>query len=326
MYAWLERTWFDAPARGVVLWPLAGLYIAITAVRRALYRWGVLGSGHPGRPVIVVGNLTVGGSGKTPLTIWLAQELAARGYRVGIVSRGYGGRNPGPVHVRVGSDPREVGDEPVLMAGRTSARIVVARDRLAGARMLAPEVDVIIADDGLQHYRLRRDFEIAVIDGVRRFGNGWRLPAGPLRESRARLASVDARVVNGGTAQAGEIPMRVEPVAWVDVGTGSRAEPSAWQGRVVHAVAAIGHPERFFSHLRALGLTVIPHPLRDHAAITAADLRFNDAYPVVMTEKDAVKCDFVPSRPTAYLEVAARLEAESATRLLSPILRLLTGG
>ncbi|HXQ63445.1 MAG TPA: tetraacyldisaccharide 4'-kinase, partial [Steroidobacteraceae bacterium] len=182
MRAWLERVWFGGARGGGWLIPLAFLFGAATTLRRHAYRAGWLSRAHIGRPVVVIGNLTVGGSGKTPLTVWLALQLKARGLSVGIVSRGYGGASRGPLRVEPSTDPRLAGDEPVLLARRTGAPVVVGRDRVAAARLLAGEVDLVIADDGLQHYRLARELEIVVVDGVRRFGNGRLLPAGPLRE------------------------------------------------------------------------------------------------------------------------------------------------
>src|SRR5208282_377573 len=183
MRAWLERVWFGGARGGGWLIPLALLFGAASALRRHAYRAGWLPRVRIGRPVVVIGNLTVGGSGKTPLTVWLATQLKARGLTVGIVIRGYGGASRGPLRVEPGTDPRLAGDEAVLLARRTGAPVVVGRDRVAAAQLLADEVDLVIADDGLQHYRLARDLEIVVVDGVRRFGNGRLLPAGPLRES-----------------------------------------------------------------------------------------------------------------------------------------------
>jgi tetraacyldisaccharide 4'-kinase len=322
MRHWLERAWYGQAGGAALLLPLAMLFGGIVALRRLAFRRRWLASAHPGRPVVVIGNLSVGGSGKTPLTIWLADALAARGLRVGIVSRGYGGSAAGPVRVSADSDPADVGDEPVLLARRTSARIVVARDRVAAAALLAPEVDLILADDGLQHYRLRRDFEILVVDGRRRHGNGWLLPAGPLREPLARAATVDAIVANGGVAQPGEIAMVLESGDVVSLADGARAPLAAWAGRTVHAVAGIGHPERFFATLRAAGLQVLAHPRADHAPLAPADVAFDDAYPVLMTEKDAVKCRHIPAAGLAYLEVAAHIAPTDAGLLLDRIAAL----
>jgi len=320
MRGWLEGVWYGKAPGGAWLRPLAALFGIAVRARRAAYRRGWLASGHPGKPVVVIGNLTVGGSGKTPLAAWLAAALAARGLRVGIASRGHGGTARGPLAVTAQSAPAEVGDEPVLLARRGGARVVVGRDRLAAARALAPEVDVILADDGLQHYRLARDLEILVVDGVRRYGNGRLLPAGPLREPLARAAGVGLVVANGGVAGAGELAMALEPQAVVALGSGARSALADWRGRRVHAVAGIGHPARFFAALRSAGVEAIEHPLPDHATLTAADLSFGDGLPVLMTEKDAVKCGSFPPAGLAYLEVAARFSERDAEALLARVL------
>jgi tetraacyldisaccharide 4'-kinase len=322
MRAWLERVWYGGASGGGWLWPLSLLFDAVVRLRRLGYRRGWLASGHPGRPVVVIGNLTVGGSGKTPLTVWLATALVARGIKVGIASRGYGGSARGPLEVTAASDPALVGDEPVLLARRTAARVVVARDRLAAARRLAPEVDLIIADDGLQHYRLARDLEILVIDGRRRFGNGRLLPAGPLREPVSRTATVDLVVVNGGGARAGEYAMTLVPRAVVALGSGARSALADWRGRPVHAVAGIADPARFFATLRAAGLLPLEHPLPDHAPIAPGELCFGDGLPVLMTEKDAVKCGAFPAANLAYLEVAAEFGEMDRRDILARVLSL----
>ena len=319
----LERVWYGGQPPGIGLLLLASLYGVLAALRRALYRAGLLRRVRLPLPVLVVGNLGVGGTGKTPLTIALVEALRARGWRPGVVSRGYGGRVARPQRVAAGADPAAVGDEPCLIAARTGAPMAVGRDRIAAAHLLQEEgaVDVLIADDGLQHYRLCRDVEICVIDGQRRFGNARLLPAGPLREPPARLATVDFRVCNGGDPAPGEVPMRLVPgaVRRLD-GTETRAL-AAFAGQRVHAVAGIGHPARFFALLRAHGIEVQEHAFPDHHAFRPDDLAFGDTAPVLMTEKDAVKCRaFVtPSLwsvavdaqlPAAFFDaVAARLRA-----------------
>ncbi len=320
MRAWLERVWYGDGAGGAWLLPLAALFGVVVRLRRDAFRAGWLASAHPGRPVVVIGNLTVGGSGKTPLTVWLATALAGRGLKVGIVSRGHGGRAIGPVAVTAASEPALVGDEPVLLARRTTARVVVARDRLAAARELAAEVDVILADDGLQHYRLARDLEIVVVDGRRRFGNGRLLPAGPLREPVWRAREAGAVVANGGAAAAGELAMTLAADAVVALAGGERRPLGSFRGRQVHAVAGIGDPGRFFETLEAAGVKPIPHPLPDHARMTAADVTFGDSLPVLMTEKDAVKCRSFPAGRLHYLEVSAGFGPRDAEDLLARVL------
>lgn len=248
-------------------------------------------------PVIVVGNITVGGSGKTPLVLWLAEKLRGLGWQPGIISRGYGGENRAQIEVMPDSDPLVVGDEPVLLARRSACPVWVGRNRAEAARSLLkvyPACNLIISDDGLQHYRLARDVEIVVVDGERRFGNGFLLPAGPLREAVTRLASVDAVVVNGGS---GEVPDNAK-AGFVMSLAGSefynladpvkRANPQDFVGQTLHAIAGIGNPLRFFDHLRSLGLVVSEHPLPDHHVFKPADLDFPGQ--MLMTEKDGVKC------------------------------------
>jgi tetraacyldisaccharide 4'-kinase len=294
-----EQFWTRIRPAHVALFPASLLFRAIVAVRRTLYARGIFRSAHPGVPVVVVGNLSVGGTGKTPLVIWLAHTLRARGFHPGILTRGHGGS--GQVQpVRAESDPARAGDEPVLLAQRSGCPVWVGRDRPGAARALLaahPECDVLISDDGLQHYALQRDVEIAVVDGARHFGNGLLLPAGPLREPVRRLRSVDAVVVNGGGSSdvaalhPRQFDMRLEGPQLVNLLDPARAQPpEAFAGRTLFAVAGIGHPPRFFAHLRALGLAIRPQPFPDHFAFTAEDLAFAGEEPLVMTEKDAVKC------------------------------------
>ncbi|RUL79790.1 tetraacyldisaccharide 4'-kinase [Dyella choica] len=286
----LQAGWYGEGRLPWWCYPLAVLYGSVVALRRALYRYGVLRAVRLPSPVIVVGNVTAGGTGKTPLTLALIDALRERGYRPGVVSRGYGGSQHGSSLLDESPDPGEVGDEPCLI--RTSgAPVAIGRDRPAAAQLLLNGgCNVIIADDGLQHYRLARDLEICVIDGERRFGNARLLPAGPLRESLRRLQQVDFRVCNGGKPQAGEVPMRLSGGIARTLCDGREQALASFAGMRVHAVAAIGHPQRFFASLAVQGLDVIAHPFPDHHAFTPEDLAFGDDLPVLMTEKDAVKC------------------------------------
>lgn len=270
--------------------PLAALYAVATGLRRWLYRHGWLRSQRLPVPVIVVGNLSVGGTGKTPLTLALVEALRACGRRPGVVSRGYGGRQREPCLLGDTPDPAEVGDEPCLVRA-AGVPVAVGRDRPAAARLLLDAgCDVVVADDGLQHYRLARDVEICVIDGARRFGNGHLLPLGPLREPLARLRTVDFRICNGGTPAPGEIPMQLEGGLAVSLPDGRECPLADFAGRRAHAVAGIGRPRRFFESLRMHGIDVVEHAFPDHHAFTPADLGFGDDLPVLMTAKDAVKC------------------------------------
>ena len=303
-----QSCWYGNSGWRFVLWPLAVIFGLVTALRRMAYRRGLIKAHHPGIPVIVVGNITVGGTGKSPLIIALAMRLREAGRHPGIVSRGYGGRaDHWPQRVTPDSDPRLVGDEPVMIARRTRCPVVVGPDRVAAVGMLRsdyPECDLVLSDDGLQHYRLGRDIEIAVIDGSRRFGNRMLLPAGPLRESVARLSEVDFVVVNGGRSQGGEYGMSFRPLAWCAVsGRGERRELKAFSDTDTHAVAAIGHPARFFSTLTQLGIRFDTRAFPDHHLLAAADLGFDDALAVFMTEKEAVKCRVNAPDNAWYLEV-----------------------
>ena len=286
----LQRGWYG---KGHIPWwcyPLAGLYGAVVSVRRGLYRQGWLKAVRLSCPVIVVGNLTAGGTGKTPLTLALVEALRQRGYRPGVVSRGYGGTQSEPTLLSNVPDPAEVGDEPALIRA-AGVPVAIGRDRPAAANLLLDAgCNVLIADDGLQHYRLARDVEICVIDGERRFGNGRLLPAGPLREPLQRIGEADFRVCNGGEAIAGEISMHLRGGSARALLDGHEQPLNSFAGARVHAVAAIGHPQRFFASLAAQGIEVIPHPFADHHAFAPADLAFGDGLPVLMTEKDAVKC------------------------------------
>jgi tetraacyldisaccharide 4'-kinase len=318
LHDWLLDTWYGGSRRGAWLLPLAWLFRVLVALRRVLFRTGLRGSYRSSRPVIIVGNVTVGGTGKTPLVAWLADRLAARGQRVGVVSRGYGRTGSAARRVGPRDDAAVAGDEPLLLARRTGAAVAVAADRAAAVRLLEPDCDVIISDDGLQHLALERDAEIAVVDGRRGLGNGWLLPAGPLRESPGRLACVGAVVVNGaGFDLPGALRMQVEPIRFVAVQSGETLPLSAFRGRRAHAVAAIGHPERFFDTLRGLGIDVDPRPLPDHATPDPAQLAFDDGAPVLMTEKDAVKCRGFAAPGHWYLEVGARFTDAEAQRLLT---------
>jgi tetraacyldisaccharide 4'-kinase len=330
----LQAIWYGSAAPPWPLRALSWVFGLAVKLRRAAYARGLCGSQQLAKPVIVVGNLTVGGSGKTPLVIWLAQQLRERGLHPGVVLRGYGGMAATgrvPCLVTPDSDAAVVGDEALLLRLRTGVPVVVGRDRVGAAqRLIAAGVDVIIADDGLQHLRLARDFEIAVIDGARGMGNGYLLPAGPLREPAERLARVDAVVINGErsaavvAAGAPGFVMRVSG-QWLRTLAGN-AEPvalSSLAGRRVHAIAGIGNPARFFAQLAAAGLEVIAHAFPDHHRYRAAELEFDDGLPLLMTEKDAVKCRAFAAANRWYLPVAASFAAADGSALLAQLQRRL---
>jgi len=313
----LERHWYRLTPVSLLLAPLSLLFCLLAVLRRQLYRQRLLPAVQLPVPVIVVGNITVGGTGKTPLVIWLAELLRAHGYRPGIVTRGYRGRSR---HCRVRSAPtpgrrgrRRSGAAGA--PGRCSG--VAGPDRVTDARrLLAQGCNVIISDDGLQHYRLRRDIEIAVLDGSRRLGNGLCLPAGPLREPAARLGQVDLRVTNGAP-QAGELGMQLDPQRFCRLTDSAMcAGTEVFAGRPVHAVAGIGNPQRFFATLRDLGLEVVPHAFPDHHGFGPQDLQFGDDMPVIVTEKDAVKCRRFGRPHHWVLAVAARPDPRLATEIL----------
>lgn len=303
------KHWYGRGLVAWLLWPASLMFRMAVAARRALYRLRVLKSEHPGVPVIVVGNLTAGGSGKTPLVIWIAEFLKTKGWTPAIVSRGYGARIQQPRAATIADDAAEVGDEPILLSRRSGCPVWVGADRAAVARALReahPDVDVLILDDGLQHYGLRRDLEIAVVDG-RGFGNGLLLPAGPLREPAGRLRSVDAVVSHGATVHGYAMKLSGDTLHRMCDAAERRAVASFGADKV-HAVAGIGDPNRFFLHLARLGMKVLPHPFPDHHPFSAQDLEFAGEAPVVMTEKDAVKLRRVARANWWVLPVSAQLD------------------
>jgi tetraacyldisaccharide 4'-kinase len=323
--SWLNGIWYERGSPPWWLVPLSLLYGSVVAARRGAYTHGLRRASRLPCPVIVVGNLTVGGTGKTPLVCWLVAHLAERGYKPGVVTRGFGGSARDVRRISAADDPLVVGDEAVLLARRTGAPVAVGRDRPAAAQLLVGYgCDVIVSDDGLQHYAMARDCEVVVIDGDRRFGNGWMLPAGPLRETRARLDHADAVVINGGRAlREGALGMRLEAKTAVALRDGAVRPLRTFAGSSVHAVAGIGNPERFFNMLRSAGIEVAGRPLADHARLRREDIEFGDDKSVLMTEKDAVKCSEFAGAQHWYVPVSACFEdAESATLLGTVIDRI----
>lgn len=288
---WLQALWYGRSPLAWLLLPFAGLFGLVTGCRRLAYRAGWLAAHRLPVPVIIVGNITVGGTGKTPVTAWLAGLCRDAGLRPGIVSRGYGGRpSPTPRLVGADDDAADVGDEPLLLRRQTGVPVCVHADRVAaGRRLLEEGVNVVIADDGLQHYRLHRDLEIAVLDGERRLGNGLLLPAGPLREGASRLRSVDLVLVNDGKAEDGEFALqsRIGRLRALDGSVHGTLE--VLRGQHVRVVAGIGNPRRFHAQLAAAGLRVDPVPVPDHGRVDLQTLARTSGVPIVMTEKDAVK-------------------------------------
>ncbi len=328
----LQDIWYGGRKPGLVLRMLSAIYASVVRVRRAAYRRGLLAVRHVGVPVIVVGNVTVGGSGKTPLVIALVEYLRGQGWSPGVVSRGFGRRSRGQREVHPDTSPDEGGDEPVLIARRCRVHVVVDADRVAAAeRAQALGCDIVVTDDGLQHYRLYRDLEIIVVDADRSYGNGKVLPAGPLREPSPRhpggmssSAIACMQITNGIDGQTGSLDGGIEwhfvlvgdTLAGVD---GQTRPLQAMRGQRVHAIAGIGNPRRFFDHLRLAGLQPVEHAFADHYRYAIEDLLFPEKLPIVMTEKDWVKCSAFAPPDSWCLPVRADCSEEffeSVTRVL----------
>lgn len=330
VYSWIHRAWYDGAPSGWLLLPLSGLYWIVLSARKFLHACGILKTYNAAVPVVVVGNITAGGTGKTPTVLWLVKELQSRGFKPGIVSRGYGGsKSNTSMRVESDTDAAVAGDEPVLLARRSGCPVVVDPDRVRAAAMLVEDgVDVIVADDGLQHYRLARDYEICVIDGSRGLGNRRLLPSGPLRESAERLESVEQVLVNGElrgseyeltTAEQNAISFELVASEACRL-NGSLARPiERFAGTTVHAVAAIGNPRRFFDLLRSYDIQVIEHVFADHAALGPRDLEFGDEFNVFMTEKDAVKLGRHTKDKLWYVPVELTMEPVLAAPLIEQI-------
>lgn len=302
----LEAIWYNNAWGKQLLYPLELIYKALARADR--YQKLKKTIQHP-IPVIVVGNISVGGTGKTPLVVYLCELLKAAGYSPGIVTRGYGGKATAwPVLVRADSDPNEYGDEPVLMAQRSGVPVVAGPNRNDDIEYLLSQniVDVIISDDGLQHYSLARDIEIVVIDQLRGFGNQRCLPAGPLREPVSRLDSVDFVVSHEPMALA-DYSMQLEAQLVCRLNFAIQQPLLSWKETKVHAVTGIGNPSRFFALLKAAGLDVTEHSFPDHYQFDTSDVLFGDDLPVIMTEKDAVKCRAFATDHHWYVPVGAVL-------------------
>ncbi len=321
MSRWLSEAWYNGSKLVRLLLPLSWLFGLLAERRRQqLLRnpW------QASVPVIVVGNITAGGTGKTPVCLALAKYFTAQGKRVAFVSRGYGGNaSQYPLLVNAGSNPAEAGDEAVLLARQSGCAVVVDPNRVRAVQFAQQQLQaqLIISDDGLQHYALARTIEIAVIDGARGLGNGLLLPAGPLREPAERLQTVDYIVINGALQQPVTLPagkqinMQLQAGSLINLQSGERLSPQQWLQRhapqsPVHAVAGIGNPNRFFTSLQQLGFVIMPHAFTDHHAYKAGDLAFADSAPVVMTTKDAVKCQSFVKGNWWALEVEAVLPAD----------------
>lgn len=314
---WYESPWYKLPLM-LALLPLTLLFFCVSAIRRGFYRCGILSAKRVSVPVVVVGNISVGGNGKTPIVVLLAKWLSEAGYRPGVLSRGYGGNATSyPMAVTTNSVAEQVGDEPVLMRQNLTCPMVVDPIRSRGAEHLIDEFDcdIIICDDGLQHYALKRDVEIIVMDGKRRLGNGWLMPMGPLREGAWRLKTTEFVINNGGSTQQGESAMRLEPGNLVNLQSGDKTKSYTELKKPVVAAAGIGNPSRFFDYLVGLGIEVKERlSFPDHHQFKVGDLPDKT---VIMTEKDAVKCRHIASEDWWYLPVTATLPDEFKQQLLA---------
>lgn len=320
---WLQNHWYRITPLHLILVPISLVFRVLVALRRELYLSGFLASHQLLLPVIVVGNISVGGTGKTPLTLALAQQLIEHGWHPLILSRGYGRTISSPQPVSPSSTAAQVGDEPLLMARRHICPVWVGADRVATAHaalQACPQCNVVLCDDGLQHYRLQRDVEIAVIDGMLGYGNGLMLPAGPLREPVSRLQSVDAIVVNGGDAATNRFAMSLTGEIFYNLlDPQQTATAEEFKKPNIHAVAGIGNPQRYFQHLDTLGIPFTPHAFPDHHAYRAADLSFADCDALLLTEKDAVKCTAFADARYWVLRVNAQIDPALIDHILRKI-------
>lgn len=325
----VEKIWFDNHFLGKLLWPLlwplSCLFKWIASSRKADYQSGKKPSYRSSVPIVVVGNITAGGNGKTPVVVWLVEQLQQQGYKVGVASRGYGGKAPQyPYLLTETTTPDISGDEPVLIKQRTKADVAVAPVRSEAVKMLeAQGVDIIITDDGLQHYALQRDIEFIIIDGKRRFGNEHYLPLGPLREGIERLSTVDFLICNGEQPQQNEISMKLTPSHAINLVTGEKCPVTSLSSLV--AFAGIGHPPRFFDTLSLLGANVVhTQGFGDHKAFEPAEIQNLMQYgeQLIMTEKDAVKCQSFAQSSWWYLPVDAEFPEEKAQQILNKIIEV----
>lgn len=297
-----KRSW-----QALLLLPLSLVYSGLVLIRRQFYRCNLFKAHRFNVPVIVIGNITLGGTGKTPFIIWLSKWLEERGYHVGIVSRGYKSQAPKyPFLVKMDTSVIQSGDEPLLIAKNTHLPVVISPQRALAAQFLVEQhsCNLILSDDGLQHYALGRDYEFAIVDGARGIGNGLVFPAGPLRELPARLEKVDAVIINQSDLTGSGFRFYLKPQCLVNIKTQEMLSPSWLDENRCHAVAGIGNPARFFSSLKTLGAEIIEHSFPDHYHYSAKDFNFEDNLPIIMTEKDALKCEgFAGAGRMWYLRV-----------------------
>jgi tetraacyldisaccharide 4'-kinase len=307
---------------------LSAVFLLISFVRKALYRFNFLKSFKLKVPVIVVGNITSGGTGKTPLIIYLANELKKNGYHPGIISRGYGSKSAGVIEVSQKSDVAEAGDEPMLIKKHTHLPVFVSKDRVSAAMALVKKhkkIDVILSDDGIQHYRLKRDLEVLVIDGARKFGNGFLLPAGPLREFSSKLKTVDAIVCNHKKVIDGSYLMKYKGHFLINLKTNKKMHLNNLRLKNIHAIAGIGNPDSFFDYLKTFSIVFNSSTFQDHYGFSKKDFRSMNDKNIIMTEKDAVKCQNFSRNNFWYLPVAAEVDSKFIDVILKK-LRYLSHG
>jgi tetraacyldisaccharide 4'-kinase len=327
-YKALTKLHYSKSLAPLFLLPLSAIYLLISFARKYLYRFNLLKSFKIQVPVIVIGNITSGGTGKTPLVIHLANELKKNGYHPGIISRGYGSKRNGVSEVNKKSDMESIGDEPILIHKHTHLPVFVAKDRVLAAKALIKKykkIDVILSDDGMQHYRLKRDIEILVIDGTRRFGNGYLLPAGPLREPKRKVKSVDAIVCNEKKVIDGSYLMKYKSYFLINLKTKKKIPLNKVRLNNLHAVAGIGNPDRFFNYLKALGFVFDSSSYKDHYGFTKKDFKTMSDKNIIMTEKDAVKCEKFARDNFWYLPVVSEIDSEFTNFILNKMKNIAHG-
>lgn len=327
----LDYYWYSQNAIAWLLLPLSWLFCTLVSIRRFLYRSKVFASSKLQRPVVIIGNISVGGTGKTPLLMALCELLKEKGYSPGVISRGYtskaGSALISGVHQVSGKDTAEqVGDEPLLIVQKTQCPVVIGQNRVAAGRYLLENnaCDIVLSDDGLQHYRLQRDLELVVVDSSRKFGNGYCIPAGPLREPVSRLDSVDIVIThNTGVASDDDEEFELIFESPVNIHSNELRALEEFKSSKCHAVAGIGHPRRFFKQLKSHGLDIVEHAFPDHYSYQSSDLDFGDDAAIIMTEKDAVKCKYMGLKNTWFIPVTAKLTKPLESRILASIEELL---
>ncbi len=318
----LTKIHYSKSLVSLLLLPLSAVFLLISFIRKTLYQFNFLKSFKLKIPVIVVGNITSGGTGKTPLIIYLANELKKNGYRPGIISRGYGSKIEGVMEVSQKSDVAEAGDEPMLIQKHTHLPVFVSKDRVLAAKALVKKyakTDVILSDDGIQHYRLRRDLEVLVIDGTRKFGNGYLLPAGPLREFRSKLKTVDAIVCNHKKVIDGSYLMKYKGHLLINLKTNKKIHLNNLSLKNIHAIAGIGNPDRFFDYLKTYNILFSSSVFQDHYKFSKKDFRDMNDKNIIMTEKDAVKCQQFSRNNFWYLPVIAEVDSKFTDVILKKL-------